>query len=568
MSFKEIAAEWERKQKFREEQRAKGIEQAKETLNKQGFSLGSWKADSSETMKLVTGDYTHIDALMKGDIPQDRAAFESGLKTILDAYQKLSDDCRSYEENRHPHTALGKERKRMVELIRKRSEAEARFFEGTAREFVKEGKPGTWLDVLYRMKIVTVRPDGQLKNVGNGTSTVYKAKKGDKTVFFKKQEEHYDRRDMAALMRANRPKNMQPVDAELYDKIADAIEKRTQFERKRWEDSGKPDPDTLKVSEKDEDYRFLPERMGGLYSTVYEYIMAGKKLNQTTVNAFHRKTKYMKELWETGKSPLLSEEEHINRVCRLMQPSFVPINEGGFLEHTVGSTADANAQIRNVATSRLAKLLQIGDIVAESEVADLETKDGVMHGISMEGAPGTEMFKIMREAKKNGGSIVYSDKALKQLSILMVFDALCGQVDRKTDNYFAEYEVAGEAYVIKSIKAIDNDMAFGLSKVSGRFLSQVFSKDKLCALPPEFCTQIMGINEGAIVHELLDILPAQEVNAVVARLREIRKIIGDRIREDGGDFIDWQSEDMMQTRFAWWFATHQGTNDGRYFNAT
>ena len=141
---------------------------------------------------------------------------------------------------------------------------------------------------------------------------------------------------------------------------------------------------------------------------------------------------------------------------------------------------------RNVSTSIMAEGLGVEDIVARSQTILMKDHHGnVIRANSMEKAEGVEIGKLRDEAAKAekedaeqkaaSGSkepllkvvVTLTPNALVQLSDLHVFDMICGQVDRKDSNYIVQYqkmppdEENKAVWYVTSVKAIDNDMAFG-----------------------------------------------------------------------------------------------------------
>ena len=95
---------------------------------------------------------------------------------------------------------------------------------------------------------------------------------------------------------------------------------------------------------------------------------------------------------------------------------------------------------RNVATSRMAKLLGIEDMIAKSDMATVTINGKTMTGTIMEEVKGTIVEDSKTKAAGEETSVKYSPEAFKQLMNLQVFDVICGQVDRHTGNYLGELE--------------------------------------------------------------------------------------------------------------------------------
>ena len=135
-----------------------------------------------------------------------------------------------------------------------------------------------------------------------------------------------------------------------------------------------------------------------------------------------------------------------------------------------------NLSKRNVATSRLAELLGLGDLVAKSETATLVDADGKSRsGNLMQAAQGQEVTSFIleqyqaqysekMESAENVSTVELTtgieDKVtpefLKSLMSLQVLDNLAAQADRHSGNYFAQVKDGK----LGKVQAIDNDFSF------------------------------------------------------------------------------------------------------------
>ncbi len=110
-----------------------------------------------------------------------------------------------------------------------------------------------------------------------------------------------------------------------------------------------------------------------------------------------------------------------------------------------------NISGRNVATSRMATLLGIDDMVAKSETVEAKKGDKTISGNAMYEADGVEANGRYKSLMK------YSHEAISQIGTMTVFDIICAQVDRNAGNYFLS-EKDGK---INGLIMIDNDLSFG-----------------------------------------------------------------------------------------------------------
>ena len=170
------------------------------------------------------------------------------------------------------------------------------------------------------------------------------------------------------------------------------------------------------------------------------------------------------------------------------------------------------------------------------------------------------MNKIFDEAQKANVHVKYSAEALKQIAKMQVLDAICGQIDRKGDNFFGQYTVDTNGdYVITGITAIDNDMAFGDLTIAD--MSKQIKKENLISLPQEFVDKIMNLEPAVIAHELSDIITADKVDALVVRLNTIKGWLNEK-RQDPS-FTDVSNDDAVVSRFE--NAKTTGHLNGLYF---
>ena len=198
---------------------------------------------------------------------------------------------------------------------------------------------------------------------------------------------------------------------------------------------------------------------------------------------------------------------------------------------------------RNVATSRMAELLGIGDMVAKSVMADVIINGKKMSGIAIEEAKGQSTGLAHDQAAKKQKRTNYSPNAFRQLLNLQIFDIICGQVDRNGANYLAEEEEIEKTDIIEftKIKAIDNDMAFGNLKYNDLLdrgddglnrMRNIESMGELHvpAMDKKFADSILALDAEKINYALCDVLSIEEREALIDRVKGVQKAI--RRRQD------------------------------------
>lgn len=140
-----------------------------------------------------------------------------------------------------------------------------------------------------------------------------------------------------------------------------------------------------------------------------------------------------------------------------------------------------NLSKRNVAASRLANLLGVGSLIAQSETAELQDGNRSVTGNLMQAATGVEAKgavstlyqeavakgKIAKDDSKMVNSAYmrqwFTPQFMKSLTSLQVLDNLMGQVDRHHGNFMVDVKDGK----MGSVQGIDNDLAFGYSMIFG-----------------------------------------------------------------------------------------------------
>ncbi len=543
-------------------------ERAKAVLKEQQFSVAANPMTTSSLMMAVKTSYTRLDGRMKESIPSDEAAFERELAQIIRMYDALIDSTTTYEKKRNPRTTLGKQRKQMVTDIRESAERERLFFETRAREHFREGRGGSFGDVLRDMRTVILQPTAAMQNKGAGTSEVYKLTHDGKTVFFKPEPEIYERLNLAEVIRHNPPLNMDKEDKKMFDAIVKALEARIAKEREIL--AKVPAGQAPPTGYGEDQIHLLPEVRDSVYTLSIPgspYIMNGKKLDASTASSIYGALSNigLDVICDAYHSPLdKTEDEHKMRVCRIFERAIVPINQGWVMRYSAGADSNESAAMRNVATSRVAEAMDVSEMVAKSELACLEQDGKRVLGIAMDGAPGEEIGKIHEMASKAGGRVEYTAKAYQQISMMQVLDAICGQIDRKMDNFFGTYTEAGGVYTITGITAIDNDMAFG--RLTMPDLKEVLTKDRLVALPGEFVQRIIDLDPAVLSHRLNDLLAPDKLTALETRLRQVQQMLRDKRQEDPS-FTDVSDEAGVVARYQAEIRKANNPMGSKYFHA-
>ena len=483
--------------------------QTNQLLLDQRTLLGFARKDSPE-MAAVKNSLTHVNHLLQIKIPSDRAAFAQQCATVERAYAVLAQHCSTYVEKRHPHTPHGRTRLRMVKQLLKQVKREQPLLASCAQEVFMRGpssQQADWGMVLWQMRTAQLDTEGyQTANLGGGSSFVLRIQHGNERIYFKPVEKRIERTpDMSidfaviqdAIQQNRNDKLLVDTFMELQGKAQDAIDEvsvlgqflvtngRGNFVNEMTE----------------EDLQQLVD--GGMLRAEFATLEKGRALCRLAVIAGRRGT--LETFCDTAK---------IDR--------------------------DATISDRNVATSRMAKLFGIEDMVAQSRTVVLTHEGKDIVGNVMREAKGRPIDELREEAAKQNLVVEYSPNALRQLMILQMFDVLCGQIDRNHSNFLFEHEDKAGRRVLTRLTAIDNDLAFGRMTFQNVLERPVERMPRLCdpqnhdrllvpGVDAAFYQQLSVLNPQMLRYALADILSDGEIDALCERLEGLRKMIEDNV---------------------------------------
>ena len=179
---------------------------------------------------------------------------------------------------------------------------------------------------------------------------------------------------------------------------------------------------------------------------------------------------------------------------------------------------------RNVATSRMAHMLQMGPNIAFSENVTVVDRGVTMEGSFMATAVGYDSrseagMKFMADNKFDFTSPSFQ----RDVNRMQVFDMLCGQADRHGGNFF--YQIAPDPvngkYVITGLQGIDNDMSFGEIDLNNRGGSKLVTIDRLNAIDEEMLQSVRELTPEQIRYTMGEMLSQNEIDAVIKRREQI-----------------------------------------------
>ena len=240
--------------------------------------------------------------------------------------------------------------------------------------------------------------------------------------------------------------------------------------------------------------------------------------------------------------------------------------------------------LRNVATSRMASLLGIDQVVVKSTTAIVQEKGKQQRrGIVMARArgraaaeitnedlnmqieagkqreqaitaaenarkealekPGADQEKVKQEYQRakdeaeriyeetiNNNRVKYAPDAVRQLVNLHLLDLICGQTDRHRNNYFVTTNQEGR---IDGVQGIDNDVSFG--ELKGEELAdktgylQGMGGMNLPVMDREMYDSLWEMTDSILRVNLGDLLTAEELVALVDRIKAVRNYLKERV---------------------------------------
>ncbi len=181
----------------------------------------------------------------------------------------------------------------------------------------------------------------------------------------------------------------------------------------------------------------------------------------------------------------------------------------------------SSTSFRNVATSRVAGLLGISNLVCNSERVIVKDGKENVFGNIMEEAKGEKIRTVTRQK--------YTDQAVLDINTMIIFDILCGEVDRHEENFRYITHMEGPDTIIDSVHMIDNDMSFGNldeeDVINGRGVAMPYNRKVLETIPNAVIDKIKSLDIKTLKFMLGDILKDSELTAMNKRLNFIKKEI-------------------------------------------
>ena len=451
----------------------------------------------------------------KNAAPEKVKAYEDEIRYfgygISKMYKKVLKACGNYLESHDTEPGIEK----LVKDLADGYSHDSKVFANSISEYIA-GQTGdgvvTWEDAIRSKSGVSVQlSDDHVQVLGSGTSIVYRYKKDGKFKYFKEEE--------------TVSKNL----GETWDSIFKKVKESPSYSDEYDDDLKALDSAVRQqiADVADTDYGSAKKNddLSALYTTLIRNFFIHCRGNVfMAVNALS-----VNSLEIIDQNPLFRYLCSIPRrstakkfISQIVLEFLKKFNSDIIARKNVNIKPGRTLSNRNAATSRMADLLGISNLVLKSETTEVSNGTKKIIGNVMDEAKG-EPANIVLHFPTNK----YTDNTINQIAIMHVFDLICGQVDRNTGNYY----LTRDNNKITGLQMIDNDLSFGNFKEIGNTMSMVLPPmdyHLVDALSPEFKAQILKISKytnGDLEFIFGDILDRDEIKSIKERL----KIIADTI---------------------------------------
>ena len=276
---------------------------------------------------------------------------------------------------------------------------------------------------------------------------------------------------------------------------------------------------------------------------------------------------------DEGEEPYYFKEELILPDGYFKKPDFPEDGDADGYEHnkdTILYCARMSVKIaphrpmsgRIIATSRLAELLGIEDMVAKARAAELIYNGERLKGTKIPPIGGANFTQLKMLPDLKGYRPRYTPEAVRQLTILTVFDYVCGQIDRHSKNIklFLDIDLdnikpaapGADGFKITGVCAIDHDLSFGELRFSN-IKKRVSAGLCICpvlmgemqypAVDMDFCGRLFSVDRKTFEEALGDLLSEAEIDCCFDRIEGLKYAIDleekreKSLRAKGADFF-------------------------------
>lgn len=496
--------------------------------------------DDSELMKNVKESLGKITSFYTDNtVPANKNEFEDQLKNLQEMYTNLKDNCQRYLGQRQSiwkniMKGEGYRRYQMVKEAQTKASVELAILKNRAQlvynDFVgvtnAEDRP-LWVNVLAEARTthldLSKKDAGEVEFTGGNCNSVIKlTSKKAKTVAYIKEDStnipavDYTDTYISKLLDSElgkKAKNKGASDKELTDIIkllsVEFAKKDTDVDQIFWKGLR-----NTQYSAKDMRDRKVQERLG-------------KTIAWQNADIMNQLGPFLKKSYGYAILGDYAEYYYLHNMSNMIANNNVKMDKGSSITN------------RNVATSRLAELLGVPELVPASRKVKYKDQNGKnCQGIIMAEAPGDELFATYNQVKDEGYK--YMESVFLQINSLEILDVIAGQYDRNNTNIYAE----SDGKKITNIRAIDNDMSFGkltykdIKKLNkeGTYLNTLEDKNGFCklkAVDQRLYDSLMLLTDEMVNYVFADLLSKDELKALRDRIKGVKDLLKHTHEKDG-----------------------------------
>ena len=473
------------------------------------WGLITWK-DSEEMTQVKEANQALVDFMSRAMDTADEQTFESQLTELTGLYEQVVEKCKNYLDvhKKTPKFESGRVRKRLVKQQMDDAKRDLKLLRQKAYEIYRmivgfDYDQVPWVNVLGAIRTVKVDvAQNTTKKTEGATSDVTVLEIKKKKYFYKEDEtlkspmDEFDSRILG--------KGKTKADNALIQKVKELLTTE--------------DFQTSAIILNEESIQKLKSRNSADWAK-------GVKLIKDGLQSLGEADKLALLKWDDPKVISLLHEilpQYAKWKTRYDVAKDAKIDDGRLLTD------------RNIATSRLAKLMGFENLVVSSQkVLTEENKSGVVTKESR----GVSMKELSKAGKNN---VIYTPEAARKLTMLQLFDVLCGQIDRNGSNIFyvaEKIEIRGQkpVYRVTDVQGIDNDMSFGklswadvTADEKGLLKLVAPEYDGKCQLPvidQDMAAAIDALEIEQVKLLLCDLLNEEELSALESRLEGLKEMI-------------------------------------------
>lgn len=481
-------------------------------MDKSGLS-----GNNSEYYNAVVTDLSNVINSWNVPLSGDMAKMQNAFTDTENYYSRLISSCKKYLKRR-AFSSRGKARQEIIENILEQAEIDKHSIKNyfvqhlSLPESERAKSVEDALAIARRKVLIMGKADFEYKHVGGKASHLTVFEEGDlqgsnASGFFKAEEKftNYGEKQQYALLEIlERARKVSPISDSLYQKIYNYIYKT--------------------------------------YMKKSEY-----KINNDSIDRLSGIKEDSQEFSDFKKT--------FNAMCKSWAVVKYNIHDKGSAEVKMEEGESISLTNRNVASSRMAEALGVGNLIAKSETVEMREpgqKKGRI-GNLMQKAEGQEASKY-RDKYKSGADNSKkkkeaSDKMAKkmtgnfqkQIASLQVLDYLMGQVDRHNNNYFIQENDKGE---LDNVTGIDNDLSFGDAKIervvwgfftmgnNGRSPVDTEGNFILPHMDKAFAERILAFTGEQLTFLLGDLIEKKNIDFACKRLSTLQNAIRKKMEED------------------------------------